>query len=237
MNNHDESLLDNPSWFALTTRQANLAQGSGFARRYDPAVAPFSAVETPTSEAFHALGALISSDESAVLQSALELPEIEGLKTERIFALLQMVDKADMKPVDDSEVIRLTKADAKDMLDLATRTKPGPFGIRTIETGNYIGIRDGGNLIAMAGERMRLNGFVEISAVCVDDRYRGRGIAARLMNILRGEIQARGDTPFLHVRDDNTSAITLYERLGFKARKTFSLYRVTPAPQNISSTR
>jgi ribosomal protein S18 acetylase RimI-like enzyme len=237
MNDHDESLLDNPSWFALTTKQANLALGSGLARRYDPAVAPFSAVETRTSEAFHALGALISSDESAVLQSASELPEIEGLKIERLFAALQMVDKANMNSVDDKDVIRLNESDAKDMLELATRTKPGPFGIRTIETGNYIGIRDGGGLIAMAGERMRLNGFVEISAVCVDDRYRGRGIAARLMNILRGEIQARGDTPFLHVRDDNTSAIALYERLGFKARKTFSLYRVTTALQNISSTR
>ena len=229
MNNHDESLLDNPSWFALTTKQANLALGTGAARRYDPAVAPFSAVQTPTQEAFQALGALIGKDASAVLQSASELPAVEGLKAERLFAVLQMIDEKPMKPVDDAEVTRLSAADASDMLELATRTQPGPFGIRTIEAGNYIGIRDGGALIAMAGERMRLDGYVEISAVCVDDSYRGRGIAARLMNILRGEIQARGDTPFLHVRDDNTSAIALYERLGFKARKIFSLYRVTSA--------
>lgn len=227
MRQHDPDLLDNPAWFALTTKQANLANGTGAARRYDADIAPFAGVEAPTQEAFQALKTLISPDESAVLQSTADLPDIDGLKIERLFSALQMVDETTMKPTDEAQVIRLRPIDANDMLDLAIRTKPGPFGIRTIETGNYIGIRDEGRLIAMAGERMRLNGFVEISAVCVDDNYRGRGLAARLMNILRAGIQARGDTPFLHVRDDNASAIALYERLGFKARKMFSLYRVS----------
>lgn len=227
MRQHDPDLLDNPAWFALTTKQANLASGTGAARRYDADIAPFAGVEAPTQEAFQALKTLISSDESAVLQSTADFPDIDGLKIERLFSALQMVDETTMKPTDEAQVIRLRPVDAHDMLDLANRTKPGPFGIRTIETGNYIGIRDKGRLIAMAGERMRLNGFVEISAVCVDDNYRGRGLAARLMNILRAGIQARGDTPFLHVRDDNASAIALYERLGFKARKMFSLYRVS----------
>lgn len=228
MKHHDPSLLDNPVWFALATKQAQLAHGAGPARRYDRAVAPFAAVETQAPESLQALISLISPDESASLLSRVELPEVEGMHAERAFSLLQMVDEKALPIADDAGVIRLQTTDAAAMLDLASRTKPGPFGIRTIETGNYIGIRESGNLIAMAGERMRLDGFVEISAVCVDDGYRGRGIAARLMNILRGEIQARGDTPFLHVRDDNASAIKLYERLGFKARKMFSLYRVAP---------
>jgi hypothetical protein len=81
------------------------------------------------------------------------------------------------------------------MHDLAQKTKPGPFGKRTHEMGNYIGIRDRGRLIAMAGERMQLDGYVEISAVCVDDAWRGRGLAGRLVNVLRREIEQRGETP------------------------------------------
>jgi predicted GNAT family acetyltransferase len=95
--------------------------------------------------------------------------------------------------------------------------------------GNYIGIRDQGRLIAMAGERMRLDGYVEISAVCVDEAWRGKGLAGRLMKILRSQIEQRGETPFLHVFCDNLSAIGLYERLGFAVRRTFHLSRVKHA--------
>ena len=112
------------------------------------------------------------------------------------------------------------------MIALARRTNPGPFGLRTRETGQYLGLRDDGRLVAMAGERMRMPGHVEISAVCVDETHRGRGLAARLMNVLRQRIAARGETPFLHVRDDNTGAIALYERRGFVTRQRFVLYRV-----------
>ncbi|SAL86125.1 GCN5-related N-acetyltransferase [Caballeronia terrestris] len=112
------------------------------------------------------------------------------------------------------------------MLDLVQRTKPGPFGRRTGEMGSYIGMRDRGRLIAMAGERMRVDGYAEISAVCVDDDYRGKGLAGRLVNVLRKEIERRSETPFLHVFSDNTSAIGLYQRLGFELRRTFHLTRV-----------
>ncbi|MBN3855709.1 GNAT family N-acetyltransferase [Paraburkholderia sp. Ac-20340] len=238
MSRHDRSLLDNPTWFALTTTQAKLARGTGAARRYDAAVAPFAGLEAMTEGALGALGELLARDEFAVLPSTTDLPEVAGIHTERMFSLVQMADEESVAMPEHSDVVRLETKDVAAMLNLVERTKPGPFGIRTIETGNYIGIRDGEKLIAMAGERMRLDGFVEISAVCVDDDYRGRGIAARLMNLLRNEIRQRGETPFLHVRDDNTPAIALYERLGFKARKTFSLYKVQHAlDQNISSTR
>ncbi len=94
--------------------------------------------------------------------------------------------------MDAEEMIPLSNADAKDMLDLVQKTKPGPFGKRTSEMGNYIGIRDQGRLIAMAGERMRPDGYVEISAVCVDEDWRGRGLAGRLVKTLGRQIEQLG---------------------------------------------
>jgi predicted GNAT family acetyltransferase len=155
------------------------------------------------------------------------LPPLAHLQAEHRFDVLQMVDAGEPGKVSEDGVARLTATDAQDMLALARKTQPGPFGTRTHEMGCYIGIRDGDRLAAMAGERMRCAGFAEISAVCVDDGYRGQGIAARLMNILRHRMREQGEVPFLHVRDDNATAIALYQRLGFETRKKFRLYQIT----------
>ncbi len=117
----------------------------------------------------------------------------------------------------------LGASDVADMLDLAGRTRPGPFGPRTIEFGQYIGLRVEGALAAMAGERMRFGRFVEISAVCVDPDHRGKGYAAVLMTRLAERLQAQGLTPILHVFADNAGAIALYEKLGFAKRRTLHL--------------
>jgi predicted GNAT family acetyltransferase len=128
--------------------------------------------------------------------------------------------------IDDHDVIQLTSADVKDMLDLAQRTKPGPFGMRTHETGSYVGIRDHGRLIAMAGERMQFGKYAEISAVCVDNDWRRRGLAGRLVQVAAKQIAQRGGVPFLHVFNNNITAKTLYERLGFEERRTFFVTQV-----------
>lgn len=162
-----------------------------------------------------------------LLQTVEPLPPMEGVHAENLFAVRQMVDNGEARNAMDDGVVRLSVADAHAMRELVLETKPGPFGMRTHETGNYIGIRDGGRLVAMAGERMQCDGYTEISAVCVNAKHRGRGIAGRLMNILRHEIRERGDIPFLHVRDDNSTAIDLYASLGFETRQVFHLYRVS----------
>ena len=80
---------------------------------------------------------------------------------------------------------------------------------------------------------MRPEGHVEISAVCVDPAWRGKGIAGQLIKRLQAGIQQRGDTPFLHVLASNHTAIALYERLGFTLRRTFFLTLVGLAEQNV----
>ena len=109
-------------------------------------------------------------------------------------------------------------ANADEMLALTELTKPGPFGKRTPELGTYLGIRDSGRLVAMAGERLRVPGFTEISAVCTHPEYQGHGFARMLISSVIRRTTARGDTPFLHVAQVNTRAIQVYEQLGFKTQ-------------------
>ncbi|AMV48839.1 GNAT family N-acetyltransferase [Paraburkholderia caribensis] len=230
--------LDRPIWTALTTRQAHLGLGDALARRYHPDVAPFAALASDTPAAYEALHRLLQPHEQVALLSLAPLAGIDTLQVEHVGALYQMVAmRHDAETVDDQDVTRLTNADAKEMLELAQKTKPGPFGTRTHEMGRYIGIRDHGRLVAMAGERMRLDGYVEISAVCVDDDWRGKGLAGRLINILRREITERGETAFLHVLSHNTTAFRLYEKLGFELRREFVLNRIGHADASVNAVR
>jgi ribosomal protein S18 acetylase RimI-like enzyme len=227
MNRSSENDLDRPIWTALTTRQAHLGTGDALARRYLSDVAPFAALASLTPAAYEALHQLMKPDELVALLTAEPLAPIDALEPTRIGILHQMIARRhETGSIDDRDVIRLGSADTQDMLNLVEKTKPGPFARRTREMGNYIGIRDQGRLIAMAGERMSINGYVEISAVCVDDEWRGKGLAGRLMKILHREIVQRDETPFLHVLSSNQSAMSLYERLGFEVRQTFHLTRI-----------
>jgi predicted GNAT family acetyltransferase len=106
------------------------------------------------------------------------------------------------------------------MVELASLTKPGPFGRRTHELGTYLGIRSEGKLVAMAGERLKVPGYTEVSAVCTHPEHTGKGYARVLMTEMMQCIRDRGETPFLHVRRDNRRAVELYERLGFRTRVT-----------------
>jgi predicted GNAT family acetyltransferase len=230
MNHSKQRGLDRLIWTALTTRQAHLAEGDALARRYHPDVAPFAAVASDTPAAYQALHRLLQPHEQVALLCPEPLVPIDALRADRIGVIHQMVATRTPTPTrqeaaatDDHEVIRLTHLDASAMLELTQKAKPGPFGKRTHEMGNYIGIRERGRLIAMAGERMQVDGYVEISAVCVDDEWRGKGLAARLVNVLRGEIERRGETPFLHVLSENRAAAGLYERLGFEVQRKFFL--------------
>ena len=112
----------------------------------------------------------------------------------------------------------LTIADVPDMLSLVELTKPGPFSPRTIEMGRYVGFRQEGQLVAMAGERFAVPGYREVSAVCTHPDHQGRGYARQLVSYLVNDNLQRGNVLFLHVRAENTRAYTLYETLNFRQR-------------------
>jgi ribosomal protein S18 acetylase RimI-like enzyme len=163
------------------------------------------------------LARLVGSGRVAVLSGAGILPPIGWEVVARIEGV-QMVDTA-LRAEPDPEAIRLLPTDVPEMLDLVGRTKPGPFLPRTIEMGNYLGVRRGGRLVAMAGERLHPPGWTEISAVCTDDAYRGQGLATRLVRAVVAGIRNRGETAFLHATASNVNAIRLYQALGFSLRR------------------
>jgi predicted GNAT family acetyltransferase len=227
----DEELLDNPVYAALCGPHARFAQVRGRARRYPVDVAPFLALPSPPSaEDWRDAASLVAPGTYvAVRQSSSELPD--AWQAVATFDLVQMIGEQ-VTGFESSEAIPLGAADVPEMLELVAETDPGPFLSRTIELGDYLGIRRDGVLVAMAGERFRLDGWTEISAVCVRPDHRGGGLASQLIGALIASIQLRSQRAFLHVLSANTGAIRLYEELGFRVRQTATLTVVTPELRN-----
>jgi predicted GNAT family acetyltransferase len=225
-------LLDDPIWAALTTGNRVLAQGGPLAWRYPPEIAPFAAIANRTAPSFAALATLVPPEAQIALFTIDRLVPPASFAIAMQAPVVQMVLNAPIASMQlEADHIVLGTADVTDMLELTGRTRPGPFGPRTIEFGHYIGLRVDGVLAAMAGERMRFDRFVEISAICVDPSHRGKGFAALLATRLAQRLQAQGLTPFLHVFANNASAITLYKKLGFAERRTFQVTVLANRPE------
>ncbi|HEY6640736.1 GNAT family N-acetyltransferase [Povalibacter sp.] len=221
----DSHPLDNPLWQSLTTKHAGLAIANDVAARYPAAVAPFAAVANASREAGDRLRQIIEPGESVYLVGVAP-PLDAGWQVLLQTSIAQMVCHARIEPKPGPQFRALTDADRADMIELTTRVFPGYFRARTNEMGRYIGIYAGNTLAAMAGERMCLDGYVEISAVCTHPDFTSRGFAAHLVGELCHEILSRRLTPFLHVSWENARARALYAKLGFVDRASVALWSV-----------
>lgn len=215
--------LDAVVWNALTGPHAGFAQGDGRALRYAPEVAPFAAMRDLSAELLRSLLGLVGAGKRVALVTPQDIPAPEGHSVVTRDALVQMVWRGDAASVLPEPPVKLGADDTPEMLALTAATRPGPFGQRTVELGGYIGFRRDGRLVAMAGERMKLPGFAEVSAVCVDPAFRGQGLAADLIGRVVAAIVARSDTPFLHLFATNHAALALYRKLGFADRREMRL--------------
>ena len=215
--------LDHPIWTALTTRQRALAEGAALARRYPPDVGPFADMVEVSAEGFAVLGALMSPSDIAVLFT----PDPVTAPAEFRVLLAKSGEQMMGTPAEvakgAADIVTLGAEDVPAMLELTKLTNPGPFLARTHELGTFLGIRVDGQLVAMAGERMKPANYTEITAVCVRPDYRGRGYAQLLLGAVARQIVARGEIPFLHVFSDNDSAIALYRRQGMEIRRRISV--------------
>ena len=215
-----DHVLDNPVWHALTGPHAAFAIGGGKARHYPRDMVPFSAIEDPTPAAYRDLASDLPPNTEARLHRLSDEPLPPGWEKLGAYPMLQMVADRIAGVVPDARTaVSLGEPDIEAMLELMAATNPGRFGPRTPMLGTYLGIRDGDRLVAMAGERIRAPGHVELSAISTPPQARRRGHARRLTALLMRQAFDRGERPFLHVRPPNTSALSLYAALGFKVRR------------------
>jgi predicted GNAT family acetyltransferase len=214
--------LDNLIWKALTTRQAEFAESFDQARRFIPEVGSLAAFPEPTARGYESLAGLLSPRGTIGLFLEMPYQSRPGWNLVAGAPMPEMVYQGASAPLSrsssDPEIVELGAADVSEMMELTALTKPGPFNQRTHELGTYLGIRRDGKLVAMAGERLKIPGYTEVSAVCTHPEHAGHGYARILMTEVIERICSRGETPFLHVREDNVRAIELYQRLGFAQR-------------------
>ncbi|WHO40401.1 GNAT family N-acetyltransferase [Sphingobium sp. AP49] len=223
--------LDHPVWNALVSSWSPLMQGDALAKRIDPRYGPFAAATDAGAQAQAALAALVPTDGELWLVGPDAVTPPPGRTVVRTALLAQMTATAILpRPASaPSPCWRiLDEADAAEMRTLALLTKPGPFHPLTHRLGRFIGVHDAdGRLVAMAGERMRMPGFAEVSGVCTHPDARGRGYAGALMRIVMQAMLDRGETPFLHAYASHDKTIALYETLGFNVRAQLPMMVLT----------
>lgn len=224
----DLTLFDNIMWHALSGPQARFAAGQGQARRFAPG---FSPIVGFADNARADLGALRPQCQPGehFYSDGWSGPVPADWQLDAEAMMFKMLWDAPAPAGDPApEAQRLGPQHAEQALALATLTKPGPFGPRTIELGEYFGIFEGERLVAMAGERACAGRLREISGVCTHPSQQGRGWARALMLKLIGRQLRRGETPVLHVMRDNAAAHGLYLRMGFRDHRESVVRIIAP---------
>jgi ribosomal protein S18 acetylase RimI-like enzyme len=214
--------LDNPVWYALNGVQQQFAIGAAHAKRFQPHILPFIGCDTASA---------IDTIDPYILQGEMfyfigELPALPSRwKITKELACAQMVLQ---KPVPSSgPVTALNASHSEDMFNLINKVQPGFYKPDTRFLGDYYGVWQDGKLVAMAGERIQVDNFTELSAICTDPAYTGRHYAQHLITALCNSNLSKGKTPFLHVLATTERAVRLYEYMGFTQRRLISFWQIT----------
>ena len=208
--------LANVFWQSLTGPHGAWSVGTATARRYAPGFSALAAFADPRNPDLAALAPFCEPGEQLYCADW-DGPAPAGWRIDLQAFMVRMVWDGDAPATDPSlQAVPLGASHVDAAVALAALTRPGPFGPRTLEMGDYLGVFEHGRLVAMAGERMRTDSAREVSGVCTHPDFRGRGLAGRLMQQLVARQLARGEQSFLHVMSANTGARGLYERMGFR---------------------
>lgn len=225
MKTPDDKKLDNPAWFSLSESHRNFAVDYGTVKFYQPDYCPFGGFEKGNGIAEHIEEYSKMADSFFVVG---EKPELSGqLRIKKEVVCLQMVIQDRIEIEIKERIVKLTAEHTDALCQLVNLVQPGYFKRKTALLGNYYGVFKNGELIAVTGERMQMNDFVEVSAVVTHPNHTGKGYAKQLLAHAVNEIFGRNKTPYLHVVEDNIGAIKLYENLGFKIRRKISFWNIT----------
>lgn len=220
-----EDLLYNPVYHALNKVDARLGNSKGQVKYFDEAVSPFVGFPNDYDEGFDELHRVLPAERKILYAIPKRIAEPKGWKVLHEVPGLQFVFRGDAEAlVCSQEPVPLQKGHVDEMIQLTSLTKPGPFNILTIEFGHYHGIFENDRLAAMTGQRLHVENYTEISAVCTHPAFLGKGFATSLLIYQLKLITNNGQVPFLHVREDNSRAIAVYERLGFKVSRPMNFY-------------
>jgi predicted GNAT family acetyltransferase len=223
-------ILDRPVWNTLATRHAAFAVGGDRARRFAPDIGPLAGARDDEPESLAALAELVPAGGTLLLLQAEPSVLPARLVATMTAPAVQMVLEG-LVAVTEPRIEPLTADDVPSLIALASLTKPGPFTTRTHELGSFYGIKENGVLLAMAGERLKHDGYTEVSGVCTHPDARGRGFARSLSAHVARRIADRGEMPYLHAFAANTAAIALYESLGFRLRRAMHVMAIALAAE------
>ncbi len=218
-------VLHNPVFNALCTGDAPLSFGTGSVKFFDEQVSPFAGFEEGCTNGFADLHEQLPPGRNILYANPASIAPPAGWQIQHEIKGLQFVyEGATETGTEFPGVMPLDDRHINQMIHLAALTRPGPFGKGTIRFGHYYGIFDKEALVAMTGQRLHVQNFTEISAVCTHPQYTGRGYAGTLLLHQLQLILSQGQKPFLHVREDNTRAVELYERTGFAVSRPMNFY-------------
>jgi ribosomal protein S18 acetylase RimI-like enzyme len=218
-------LLGNPVYHSLLFNDSHLGYSAGHVRWFHEEVSPFAGFEEGYKNGFAELYELLPAGRKILYATPLSIAPPKGWQLLAAVNGLQFVfEGKKISEAPSFHPARLQPKHVDQMMALATLTEPGPFGRRTIEFGHYYGVFDEDKLVAMTGQRLHVQNFTEVSAVCSHPGYLGRGYATALVQHQMNLILSQGQIPFLHVRADNERAIAIYKRLGFAVQGEMNFY-------------
>lgn len=224
---HNFILLDNPIWNALQSAHKEFSIGTSEIKKYTSDILPFMGLNTPDENLLQDILPFMEAGEEIFIGGNLPTIPANWSIQARVNCLQMVCEKpSKIKRSGEAQIVKMVESDYEEMVALINQVLPGYFKSRTPQLGTYYGIKINGKLIAVSGERFKMEGFYELSAICTHPDFSGNGYAQQLMLKVSGEIFEQGMIPFLHVEESNKRAIRLYEYVGFKKRRDFSFLKL-----------